>query len=393
MPPRALVPLLLLQFLLVSILVAMGLAWTWAIGRLINRHPLLPEAKPRIVPWGTGSVLLVFFAWAVVNVVISLAYVVLTRARPAKQALTLREQMLLISLINLVLLIIVPILLGLTLRSWSALRHLGIERDGLGRHLREGAVAFLLMTPIVYALQGTAALIWTPRKHPLEQMVLAQPSVSMALLAFVSAVILAPAAEELIFRGIVQSWLAGLFLRSSVKKPAPEVGDDGLSDPLDLVREAIDPEMRPEWTSPVTELVPDEGPRPLWTQVLPIIFTSAFFALVHLPQWPAPIAIFLLSLGLGTVFQRTGSLVTSFTMHALFNGFSTLMLFYATLLGLTPGVKGPAPPAKKSAPIATCDGGAGWVRDVFAWAGGSRVALVSENVHSDVFLVGAEVPD
>jgi heme/copper-type cytochrome/quinol oxidase subunit 2 len=114
----------------------MGLAWTWAIGRLINRHPLLPEAKPRIVPWGTGSVLLVFFAWAVVNVVISLAYFVLTRARPAKQALTLREQMLLISLINLVLLIIVPILLGLTLRSWSALRHLGIERDGLGRHLR-----------------------------------------------------------------------------------------------------------------------------------------------------------------------------------------------------------------------------------------------------------------
>ncbi|MGE5755539.1 MAG: lysostaphin resistance A-like protein [Planctomycetaceae bacterium] len=393
MPPRAPFLLSFLQFILLSILVAMALAWTWAIGRLINRQPLLPEAKPRIVPWGTGSVLLVFFEWAVVNVVISMGYAVLTRARPAKQALTLTDQVLLISLINLVLLITVPALLRLTLRSWSALRHLGIGREGLGRHLREGAVAFLLMTPIVYALQGAAALIWTPRKHPLEQMVLSQPSLNVALLAFVSAVVLAPAAEELIFRGIIQSWLTGLFLRSSVKRPAPEAGDYGLSDPFELIREAIDPEVKPEWTPPRTEPVPHGGPRPRQTQVLPIVLTSAFFALVHLPQWPAPIAIFLLSLGLGTVFQRTGSLVTSFTMHALFNGFSTLMLLYATLLGLTPGVKKPAPPAKKFAPIAACDARAGRFRDVFAGAGGSCVLRASENVHSDVFSVGAEVPD
>jgi membrane protease YdiL (CAAX protease family) len=393
MPPRALVPLLLLQFLFVSILAAMGLAWTWAIGRLFNRQPLLPEAKPRIVPWGTGTVLLVFLEWAVANVVISLVYFVLKGARLAKQELPFTEQMLLVSLFNLVLLIVVPVLLRLTLRSWSALRNLGIEREGLGRHLREGAVAFLLMTPIVYALQMAAALIWTPREHLLVQMVLARPSASVALLAFVSAVILAPAAEELIFRGIIQSWLAGLFLRSSVKKPAPEAGDYDLSNPIDLVQGATDPEVRPEWRPPLTELVPDKGPRPRWAQVLPIVLTSTIFALVHLPQWPAPIAIFLLSLGLGTVFQRTGSLVTSFTMHALFNGFSTLMLFYATLLGPTPGVKKLAPPTPRSAPIAICDRGAGRVRAVFAGAGGLRVLLASENVHSDVFAVGAEVPD
>ena len=39
----------------------------------------------------------------------------------------------------------------------------------------------------------------------------------------------------------------------------------------------------------------------------PVVMTSALFAAVHLPQWPAPIAIFFLSVGLGLVYQRTGS--------------------------------------------------------------------------------------
>ena len=78
----------------------------------------------------------------------------------------------------------------------------------------------------------------------------------------------------------------------------------------------------------------------------PIVIISALFAVVHLPQWPAPIAIFFLSLGLGVVYQRTGSLFASFVMHALFNGFSTLILFQAVLIG--------APADPKVVPTATC---------------------------------------
>jgi hypothetical protein len=89
---------------------------------------------------------------------------------------------------------------------------------------------------------------------------------------------------------------------------------------------------------------PDPGP---WHEPLaPVLLTSALFAAVHLPQWPAPIAIFFLSVGLGVVYQRTGSLIASFVMHALFNGFSTLILFQAVLLG--------RPADLKSAPTATC---------------------------------------
>ena len=45
---------------------------------------------------------------------------------------------------------------------------------------------------------------------------------------------------------------------------------------------------------------------------------------VHAPQWPAPIALFVLSLVIGTVYHRTGSLIAAIFMHATFNGLSTL---------------------------------------------------------------------
>ncbi len=70
---------------------------------------------------------------------------------------------------------------------------------------------------------------------------------------------------------------------------------------------------------------------------MPVILTSALFALLHVEQWPAPLAIFFLSLGLGTVYQRSGSLVASFVIHALFNGFSTLLLFATLLAGSSIG--------------------------------------------------------
>src|SRR5262249_9205882 len=85
---------------------------------------------------------------------------------------------------------------------------------------------------------------------------------------------------------------------------------------------------------------------PARDSLLPIVLTSALFAAVHIPQWPAPIAIFFLSVGLGVVYQRMGSLFASFLLHALFNAFSTLTSFQSVLLG--------QPAVPKVAPTATC---------------------------------------
>ncbi len=52
-----------------------------------------------------------------------------------------------------------------------------------------------------------------------------------------------------------------------------------------------------------------------------IIATSAIFALMHLDvaQWHAVAAIFVLSVGFGWVYEKTGRLAAAVTMHALFN--------------------------------------------------------------------------
>ncbi|MEA2629990.1 MAG: hypothetical protein QOE66_209 [Chloroflexota bacterium] len=391
MPPNAPTPqaafwLSLLSLLFCATLGAMVAAWTWAIGRWRSGRPLLPEPKPRVVPWGTGTVLLVFFAWLAVNIIVSVGYLKLAGVGKARRMPTPTEQMAVVSLINLILLAVIPAILRLTGRA--KLADLGIELRGLGRQALAGAVGFLLIAPLVYTLNGLAVLVFEQNKHPLEQMVVAEPTAGIACLAFLSAVVLAPAAEELIFRGIIQSWLTKLFRPSEVDEELdvavgpdstpgvpgdltpdpPEGGIFAVSVPLAVSEGEVDspadrtrPSEEARVAPPETVLGPPaempvesrqagrRGPairRWLRSQA-PILITSAVFAAVHLPQWPAPLAIFFLSIGLGVVYQRTGSLIASFVMHALFNGFGTMMLFAAILAG-----KGGVNP--KALPTATC---------------------------------------
>jgi membrane protease YdiL (CAAX protease family) len=78
--------------------------------------------------------------------------------------------------------------------------------------------------------------------------------------------------------------------------------------------------------SPATRPFPD---------LPPVITTSVLFALLHVGQMPAPFAIFALSIALGLLAQRTGRLTASITLHAMFNGFSTLALLGSLLRSRT----------------------------------------------------------
>jgi membrane protease YdiL (CAAX protease family) len=359
---------------LIATVLAMGLAWLWALGRLVERKPLLPEEKNRPTPWNTIAFLIFLLEWLVISFVVERVYYKMSGIRPGPGGLSPAEKMTLGSLVNVALLIVIPASLVWVSRSYSSLRRFGIHREGLGRHARQGAVAFLLMSPVVYAIQYEAAVIWKPIAHPVEEMLVKQPSAGRALFTFFVAVFLAPAVEELVFRGILQSWLSGLLLRSSGRKSVPVVGD-GPGDALDGVWQPDDSEGAPagdpsferndslpgaarasegedkEPLAGIEEVDFVERPASRMMKIMPVVLASALFALLHAPQWPAPIAIFLLAMGLGILYQRTGSLVTSFTMHALFNGFSMLMLFAVVLSGAKGETKKPETPARKSQPV------------------------------------------
>jgi membrane protease YdiL (CAAX protease family) len=160
-------------------------------------------------------------------------------------------------------------------------------------------------------------------------------SAGIAGLAFMTAVILAPMFEELLFRGLLQSWLETLFERRAIPATIHSQEDASFHATTGQLLPALfsEPECQPEPRSPyeapkTIDSPPSQSPSRFW---LAIGLTSLVFASVHAPQWPAPIALFALSLVIGTVYYRTGSLIAAISMHATFNGFSTLALFIEVL--------------------------------------------------------------
>lgn len=345
--------LMAVSLLLCLLLAAMVQAWVWAIRKWRRGEGLLPPPKPRTVPWGLGSVLLVILTWLLVNIGVFTIYTIATagaKAAPGRE-LSFAEQMLLVTLINGTLLLLVPPLLRAT--SGARLSDLGVTARDLSRHAWVGVVAFLLVSPAVYALNGLAVRVWKPNQHPLEKMVRGESSGGIAQLAILSAVLLAPAAEELIFRGVIQSWLRQAFSRRELEALAA-VQDDperpiGPAGPDSLLWDAGDPLNAPrplesETSTPAATLPEPRPTRSRAAVAMPILITSLVFAAVHLPQWPAPLAIFFLSLGLGLVYERTGSLMSCFVMHALFNALGTLLLFATQMANNEAAEKAVPPP-------------------------------------------------
>ncbi len=155
----------------------------------------------------------------------------------------------------------------------SAFRH-GLAR-GLGMTLRRwmydvfrGALAFLAVFPVCLLL--AAAFEWAkPQEGHLHVMLVGMRDLgwSWRVLIFVSAAGLAPVAEELLFRGILQS-----MVRRYTHSP---------------------------WFA--------------------ILAASMLFVLVHAPYWHTMPALLALSLVLGYNYERTGRLLAPIVIHVCFN--------------------------------------------------------------------------
>lgn len=154
------------------------------------------------------------------------------------------------------------------------------------RSMAIGALGVVVAAPVLLLVMYVVTVISTAAGYPppeVGHVVLTQlldPALSpwMRWGLILSAVIGAPLFEEILFRGLFQS---------------------------SMVQSRI---VRSRWTA--------------------IVITSVLFALIHLgatsdaPQ--ALIMLYVLSLALGYVYERTGSLVAPITMHALFNGLQIL---------------------------------------------------------------------
>ena len=428
----------LLGWMILIIFLGIAASWIGIIWNLLSGHRVLPErplVAHRPLPWGSGSVLLVFLVFLGANKVAFDGYMQVSGttmskkpkiAAPMPQAqegavekkvvtkspkgdspiseenehpmpdgpaeprvaheepreLSLIEQMGVQSVVNAFLLVLLPRLLRRT--SGARLADLGLSLTKWRPQVIVGVVSVLFLMPLLYFANFLAIRALGPfdeqTQHPLEQLLRKEFTPGAAILSFFTAVVLAPLFEEMLFRGILQSWLVNLlnrfwkrvneaFLNPSlptVSSPSRvEVHPPGVAiatmDGFIADLESDMFEIEPSHASPSgkgsasdlhQELVAYECPAPLCSGA-GIVITSLIFAGLHAAQWPAPIPIFFLAVGLGFIYQRTGSLLATICMHAVFNGFSTLMLFFLLLLGV-PMIKEkkvPPPAAEPTTPV------------------------------------------
>jgi membrane protease YdiL (CAAX protease family) len=231
------------------------------------------------------------------------------------------------------------VLLLLRLASDTRPYQLGLTAQGLVRNALLGLLAWVSLTPCLYlvlalATAATRALFHVePAEHPLTELSQTPLSGLEWFLLVSSAVVEAPVLEELLFRGVVQPWLA--------RRPWGAVV--GMAGALVAAFALRKPEAG--WLPVVFVLVLVPGIPLLWrlgrSPVAPAICaTSLFWAMMHANIWPTPVPLFVLGLGLGYLAYRTQSLVAPLVLHALFNGVACLMLLYPQL------APAPVPPPK-----------------------------------------------
>ena len=261
--------------------------------RLVRRGPL--RQPQRLPPGGSAWPLVLALAWGLFAwILVPTAYLAWRGYEPGKVDLATmppRDVAFLSVARNLGG--FVAVLTADLLIFRGNLTGLGFSRRQGGPGIWSGLLLGCVFVPLVF---GASVLIeWLYRAigytHPSAHEILhvmgvaADPVVRLALI--VGAVVVAPVSEELLFRGHAQTAIRRAFARLTT------AGGD-------------------------TAAVP-----PAWATWAAIVLASGLFTSVH-PVWTWP-PIFLLSLCLGWVYERTGNLWAPVVVHALFNGVSTVI--------------------------------------------------------------------
>ena len=194
------------------------------------------------------------------------------------------------------------------------------------RRLPRGVLFGLLALPVVLpwtftagvALQLVRVLLGLPTDtmHAVLKAMRDDPTSGMLVWGVLTSVVVAPLAEEILFRGLLQTSLVyGLpRLFGAGGQPAE------LAAPAEPEGTAFAPPSAVlEYESPP----PAADPAPKW-RWLGIILSAAVFTSLHEP-WSWPI-IFLLGLSFGYVYERTGNLWASMTIHFGFNAMNVAFL-------------------------------------------------------------------
>jgi membrane protease YdiL (CAAX protease family) len=336
-------------------LVVLACVWAW-IGiatRLSRGEVLVPYAPRRPAPWTVVDVLLIVVAYVLLTAAIVR---VLTEGDASDsgvvsaKALEAYTTIRLLSATALANIVTVALSIGLlALRTGATRNDLGFAPGQPVFDLRLGAIAFAAVSVPIYGFQFVLTRFF-PSHHPVESILaIDHGPLTMAWVALI-AVVIAPIAEEFLFRVVIQGWLeaaevrhcgASELARSSglaATEPTEPLSGHAVtfgaaavldeSRPVESGNPYQPPGFLPSDAGSAPHDAPAQGDRGvggLPAGVVPIVATSALFALMHYGQGPAPIPLFFLALVLGYLYRRTHRVLPAIGLHMCLNGTSMLM--------------------------------------------------------------------
>jgi membrane protease YdiL (CAAX protease family) len=166
---------------------------------------------------------------------------------------------------------------------------LGFDARRLAGDLRLAGGTFLAAVIPVYGIQWLLTDVFKFKSaHPLVVLVQERPGVGVLLLATFAAAVVAPLVEEFLFRVVLQGWLEQREIDARVRRGGDPDAPAGFG---------------------------------------PIVAAGTIFALLHVTSGIDWVALLVLSLFLGYVYQRTHRFIVPFAVHFLVNALAMLHLW------------------------------------------------------------------
>lgn len=370
-----------LTLLIAMSVVAAGIiGWARVVRHLVHGRPILDAAPMHPVGWGILEIVLIVVLTPVTMAIMKVLAVAggLSDAMPIDAAEMLEGDQPLPMASDLLIYAGAEAFTCVMGFCWLLVRHrTGLAGQGVfplsEQDLKIGAVAAGTLLLPTFLIQIVVTRYY-PTHHPIIELLKDQSGPQFFLASGVLAVLVAPIAEEFLFRVWLQSWLEKLvrFFRESSKEVGPErisgrsliLGDPWVgpqvvqpeSDdiqpehaylylPPDTPATSLDGELtmrapRDEFdenpyrssgllvvegsrddTAPATAELLEER------SVVPILGSALLFALAHIGNGPDPIPLFLLALGLGYIYQRTQRVLPCILIHMACNAISLFALW------------------------------------------------------------------
>lgn len=344
---------------MISIFVTSIPIWRSIGSRYSNKRKIIEPREKLASPIGLvdlGAMLLVWLLSQLIAVALfsKVANVELSQI----DSMTGRQVMLLMLIAGIGQLTAVAIGMAYLVLRYSDTRVIGWYAQHVQADLKLALAAFVVIAPVVLVAQLLLSML-VEYKHPAMEAMVADANYFTIIAVWGSAVVAAPIAEEVVFRGWIQNWLQRLSFQpgaftSSVVGGTRDHSNNNLDDAVEIAAGASGAEVADEPTD--SDLAADSNPYASTVQLplrglpadglmaqgdsgnqrdnwIAIVITSLIFALMHLGQGLAPIPLFGLSILLGYLYQRTGSLLPCIGLHMLNNGYSVFWLTMQILFG------------------------------------------------------------